>query len=109
MRSRRYLDVYQRMAAANLIRELAQERPVVIVEHDLAILDMLADTVHIAYGEPAVFGVITYPKGVRVGINQYLEGFLPEENVRFRDFSVAFETRAHTTEVNREELFAFRR
>ena len=102
-----YLDVYQRMAAANLIRELAQERPVVIVEHDLAILDMLADTVHIAYGEPAVFGVITYPKGVRVGINQYLEGFLPEENVRFRDFSVAFETRAHTTEVNREELFAF--
>ena len=102
-----YLDVYQRMAAANLIRELALERPVVIVEHDLAILDMLADTVHIAYGEPAVFGVITYPKGVRVGINQYLEGFLPEENVRFRDFSVAFETRAHTTEVNREELFAF--
>ena len=102
-----YLDVYQRMAAANLIRELALERPVVIVEHDLAILDMLADTVHIAYGEPAVFGVITYPKGVRVGINQYLEGFLPEENVRFRDFSGMFEARAHATEVDREELFAF--
>ncbi len=102
-----YLDVYQRMAAANLIRELALERPVVIVEHDLAILDMLADTVHIAYGKPAAFGVITHPKGVRVGINQYLEGYLPEENVRFRDFSVTFEARAHTTEVNREELFTF--
>jgi len=102
-----YLDVYQRMAAANLIRELALERPVVIVEHDLAILDMLADTVHIAYGKPAAFGVITYPKGVRVGINQYLEGFLPEENVRFRDFAVTFEARAHTTEVDREELFRF--
>ncbi len=102
-----YLDVYQRMAAANLIRELALERPVVIVEHDLAILDMLADTVHIAYGEPAVFGVITHPKGVRVGINQYLEGFLPEENVRFRTYAVTFDTRAHAAETNREMLLAF--
>ncbi|MDD3933736.1 MAG: ribosome biogenesis/translation initiation ATPase RLI [Methanoculleus sp.] len=102
-----YLDVYQRMAAADLIRELAQERPVVIVEHDLAILDMLADTVHIAYGEPAVFGVITYPKGVRVGINQYLEGFLPEENVRFRTYPVTFDIRAHAAEANREVLLAF--
>ncbi len=102
-----YLDVYQRMAAANLIRELALERPVVIVEHDLAILDMLADTVHIAYGKPAVFGVVTHPKGVRVGINQYLEGYLPEENVRFRDFSVTFEARAHAGGASREELFTF--
>lgn len=102
-----YLDVYQRMAAANLIRELAQERPVVIVEHDLAILDMLADTVHVAYGDPAVFGVITYPKGVRIGINQYLEGYLPEENVRFRDYPVTFATRAHATEVNRKVLLTF--
>ena len=102
-----YLDVYQRMAAADLIRDLARERPVVIVEHDLAILDMLADTVHIAYGEPAVFGVITYPKGVRVGINQYLEGFLPEENVRFRPYAVTFDARAHASETDREVLFAF--
>ena len=79
-----YLDIYQRMAAANLIREVAEHRPVVIVEHDLAILDMLADTVHVAYGLPAVFVVITGPKGVRVGNNDYLEGYLPEENVRFR-------------------------
>ncbi|MFA7199106.1 MAG: ribosome biogenesis/translation initiation ATPase RLI [Methanoculleus sp.] len=102
-----YLDVYQRMAAANLIRELAQERPVVIVEHDLAILDMLADTVHVAYGEPGVFGVITHPKGVRIGINQYLEGFLPEENVRFRTYPVTFDTRAHAAESNREVLLEF--
>ena len=102
-----YLDVYQRMAAANLIRELAQERPVVIVEHDLAILDMLADTVHVAYGEPGVFGVITHPKGVRIGINQYLEGFLPEENVRFRTYPVTFDTRAHAADSNREVLLEF--
>ncbi|MDD3621764.1 MAG: ribosome biogenesis/translation initiation ATPase RLI [Methanofollis sp.] len=102
-----YLDIYQRMAAADLIREVAERRPVVIVEHDLAILDLLADTVHVAYGKPAVFGVITGPKGVRVGINEYLEGYLPEENVRFRDSAVIFEKRAHAEETVREDLVAF--
>ncbi len=82
-----FLDIYQRIAAAKLIRDLATQRPVVIVEHDLAILDMLADTVHVGYGKPAVFGIITRPKGVRVGINQYLEGYLVEENVPFPRFA----------------------
>lgn len=102
-----FLDIYQRMTAAKLIRELAETHPVVIVEHDLAILDMLADTVHVAYGKPSVFGIITRPKGVRIGINQYLEGFLPEENVRFRDYAVTFETRAHARDVVRQTLIAF--
>ena len=100
-----FLDIYQRIAAAKLIRELAAEHPVVIVEHDLAILDMLADTVHVGYGKPAVFGIITRPKGVRVGINQYLDGYLVEENVRFRDTQVIFEKRAHDKGSDREPLF----
>ena len=100
-----FLDIYQRIAAAKLIRDLAANRPVVIVEHDLAILDMLADTVHVGYGKPAVFGIITRPKGVRVGINQYLEGYLAEENVRFRDTQVVFEKRAHDKGSDREDLF----
>ncbi len=100
-----FLDIYQRIAAAKLIRELAAERPVVVVEHDLAILDMLADTVHVGYGKPAVFGIITRPKGVRVGINQYLDGFLHEENVRFRSTAVIFEKRAHDKGSSREDLF----
>jgi ATP-binding cassette subfamily E protein 1 len=100
-----FLDIYQRIAAAKLIRELATRRPVVIVEHDLAILDMLADTVHVGYGKPSVFGIITRPKGVRVGINQYLEGFLNEENVRFRSTQVVFEKRAHDKGSSREDLF----
>jgi ATP-binding cassette subfamily E protein 1 len=102
-----FLDIHQRMAAGRLIRELAVEKPIVIVEHDLAVLDMLADTVHVAYGKPAVFGVITQPKGVRIGINQYLDGFLPEENVRFREHQVTFEKRAHDRGSEREELFSF--
>jgi len=102
-----FLDIYQRMAAARIIRALAATRPIVIVEHDLAILDMLADTVHVAYGKPAVFGVITQPKGVRVGINEYLEGYLPEENIRFRDYPVVFEKRAHEKHAERAILFEF--
>ena len=101
-----FLDIYQRITAAKLIRELARKRPVVIVEHDLAILDMLADTVHVGYGKPAVFGIITRPKGVRVGINQYLEGYLHEENVRFRETQVVFAKRAHEKGSLREDLFA---
>ncbi|HPY60268.1 MAG TPA: ribosome biogenesis/translation initiation ATPase RLI [Methanospirillum sp.] len=99
-----YLDIYQRMAAASAIRELAAEKPIVLIEHDIAILDMLADTVHVAYGKPAVFGIITRPKGVRIGINQYLEGFLTEENVRFRDYQVTFEIRAHKDGAQRLSL-----
>ena len=86
-----YLDIYQRTTAAKVVREKAEKKPVLIVEHDIAILDMLADFVHISYGEPGVYGVITNPKGVRVGINQYLRGYLPEENVRIREKPIEFE------------------
>ncbi|MDI6719538.1 MAG: ribosome biogenesis/translation initiation ATPase RLI [Methanomicrobiales archaeon] len=102
-----FLDIYQRMVAADLIRELASMRPIVIVEHDLAILDMLADTVHIGYGKPSVYGIITQPKGVRNGINQYLEGYLHEENIRFRDYGVSFERRMHGGEAVLETLLEF--
>ncbi|HDM60201.1 MAG TPA: ribosome biogenesis/translation initiation ATPase RLI, partial [Archaeoglobus veneficus] len=86
-----YLDVYQRTTAAKVVREKAEKKPVLIVEHDIAILDMLADFVHISYGKPGVYGVITNPKGVRAGINQYLRGYLPEENVRIREKPIEFE------------------
>ncbi|HJK63539.1 MAG TPA: ribosome biogenesis/translation initiation ATPase RLI [Methanocorpusculum sp.] len=99
-----FLDIYQRMIAAKLIRELAESHPVILVEHDIAILDMVAETVHIAYGKPAAFGIITRPKGVRIGVNQYLEGFVAEENVRIRDYPVVFETRGHESDVDREIL-----
>ncbi len=92
------------MAAAQVIRELAEQKPIVLIEHDIAILDMLADTVHVAYGKPAVFGIITRPKGVRIGINQYLDGFLAEENVRIRDYPVSFEIRTHDEGAKKNQL-----
>jgi len=86
-----YLDIYQRINVARMIQDISKDRAVLVVEHDLAILDMLADVIHIAYGEPAGFGVVTLPKSVRVGINQYLKGYLPEENIRIRPEAIKFE------------------
>ncbi|MFW6382973.1 MAG: ribosome biogenesis/translation initiation ATPase RLI, partial [Haloferacaceae archaeon] len=73
-----YLDIGQRMTAARLVRELADggDRSMMVVEHDLAILDLLADTLHVTYGEPGAYGVVTDPKSVRNGINEYLAGYL---------------------------------
>ncbi len=95
-----YLDIYQRIRSARMIRELAETKAVMVVEHDLAILDLLADMVHVAYGTPGGYGVITHPKVVRLGINEYLRGFLREENVRIRAEAIEFEV--HAPQVSKE-------
>jgi ATP-binding cassette subfamily E protein 1 len=102
-----YLDIYQRINSAQLIQEMAEEKAVLVVEHDLAILDMLADVVHVAYGQPGAYGVITYPKGVRIGINQYLKGYLPEENVRIRPEAIKFEVHPPREETDVETLVEY--
>src|SRR6056297_2265479 len=95
-----YLDIGQRMTAARLIRELAEEedRSMLVVEHDLAILDLLADNINVAYGTPGAFGIITPPKSTKKGINQYLSGFLENENMRIRQTEIEFEEHAPRTE-----------
>ncbi|HRW83694.1 MAG TPA: ribosome biogenesis/translation initiation ATPase RLI, partial [Methanothrix sp.] len=93
-----YLDIYQRINAASAIGELAETKSVMVVEHDLALLDLLAESVHVVYGTPGAYGVITRPKGVRVGINQYIKGFLPEENIRIRSEPIVFEVHAPRAE-----------
>jgi ATP-binding cassette subfamily E protein 1 len=94
-----YLDIGQRVTAARIIRELAEseDRSMLVVEHDLAILDLLADGVHLAYGRPGAFGVITPPKSVRNGINEYLAGYLENENMRIREEAITFEEHAPRT------------
>jgi len=91
-----YLDVGQRMTAARLVRDLADDgdRSMLVVEHDLAILDLLADVIHVAYGRPGGFGVVTPPKSTKKGINEYLEGFLESENMRIRQETIEFEEHA---------------
>jgi len=86
-----YLDIKQRLRSAEAIRSLLNpSNYVVVVEHDLSILDYLSDFVCSLYGEPGVYGVVTMPSGVREGINVFLEGYIHSENIRFRDEELTF-------------------
>lgn len=86
-----YLDVKQRLNAARMIRSLLDEKTYVIaVEHDLSVLDYLSDFICCLYGVPSVYGVVTVPSPVRDGINIFLDGYIPAENMRFRQESLTF-------------------
>jgi len=89
-----YLDVSERINMAKLIRWLSEKnKTIIVVEHDLAILDYLSDYVSILYGQPGVYGIVSHPQGVRVGINIYLNGYIKDENIRFRDDPIIFHER----------------
>lgn len=86
-----YLDIRERLRAAGFIRGMiSDEKNVLVVEHDLVLLDYLSDTIHLMFGIPSVFGVVSSPHPTREGINQYLEGYAREENYRFRDHPITF-------------------
>ncbi|WP_435098857.1 ribosome biogenesis/translation initiation ATPase RLI [Halarchaeum sp. P4] len=104
-----YLDIDQRVTAARLVRELAEDddRAMLVVEHDLAVLDLLADSIHVAYGEPSAYGVITTPKSTRNGINEYLNGYLDNENMRIRPESIEFEEHAPRVSSRSETLVEY--
>ena len=86
-----YLDIYERMRMVGVVRGLAEKgKRVLVVEHDLAILDVLCDLIHVIYGERSAYGIFTPPRSTRTAINAYLDGFLPEENVRIRDKPIQF-------------------
>jgi len=85
-----YLDIVHRLEVARLLRRLGREKSVIVVEHDLALLDYLADQAHLIYGEEAAFGVISHPLPMRTAVNTYLTGYLKDENVRFRTEPVRF-------------------
>ncbi|KAG0347540.1 Fe-S cluster-binding ribosome biosynthesis protein [Podila humilis] len=86
-----YLDVKQRLNAARTIRSLLKPACfVIVVEHDLSVLDYLSDFICVLYGVPSVYGVVTLPFSVREGINIFLDGKVPTENLRFREESLTF-------------------
>jgi len=94
-----YNDVYQRTSVARVIHGLAKiGKSVMVVEHDLTLLDFLSDYIDVLYGEPAAYGIVSKVLSTKVGINVFLDGYLPNENVRFRDKKFTFDSSATTTE-----------
>lgn len=86
-----YLDIKQRINISKFIKSLTNENTsVLVVEHDLIILDYIADLVHLMYGKEDCYGIVSGVKPVRNGINVYLSGYIKEENIRFRDSTIKF-------------------
>ncbi len=100
-----YLDVYQRMRMAILVRSLAKaSKYVLVAEHDLAVLDYISDHICLLYGKSGVYGIVSKPHGVRVGINIYINGYIPDENVRFRPYPIKFRLSPAPREWRSEDL-----
>ncbi|GKS60825.1 ribosome biogenesis/translation initiation ATPase RLI [Candidatus Nitrosocosmicus sp.] len=85
-------DIFQRLAVGRVISNLAKEgKSVMIVEHDMSLLDYLSDNIYITYGEPGAYGIVSSLQSTKVGINNFLEGYIPTENIRFRDKAYKFD------------------
>ena len=104
-----YLDVKQRLSAARIIRSLLRSDDyVIVVEHDLSVLDYLSDYICVLYGQPAIYGVVTLPHSVREGINIFLDGHIPTENLRFREESLTFRISEGADEFYSDKSRAFK-
>ncbi len=98
-----YNDVFQRTSVARVIQGLADiGRSVMVVEHDLTLLDFLSDQIEVLYGEPAAYGIVSSVLSTKVGINVFLDGYLPGENVRFRDKKFSFDASSSSTDIFQE-------
>ncbi len=94
-----YNDVFQRTSVARVIQGLAKiGKSVMVVEHDLTLLDFLSDFIEVLYGEPAAYGIVSNVLSTKVGINVFLDGYLPTENVRFRDKKFSFDVSSSSTD-----------
>ncbi len=103
-----YLDIKQRINVSRFIKTLADEdTAVMLVEHDLIILDYMTDIVHLMYGKSSCYGIVSQPKSTKTGINIYLSGFLKEENIRFRDKPLQFLEKQPIDRAERETLISW--
>ncbi len=102
-----YLDINERLNASRIVQELAKKKTVIVVEHDLAILDWLADSVNIVYGDPGVYGIFSEPLSTNRAINAYLSGFLKEENVRIRSYPIEFEEKTSRRDKFTQDLISW--
>jgi ATP-binding cassette, sub-family E, member 1 len=98
-----FLDIRERLRVAKFIRKLSQQKAVMVVEHDLILLDYLSDYIHLIYGQPRVYGLASQIKTTREGINDYLEGYSKEENYRFRDYRIDFFSNIKNENTKRAE------
>lgn len=112
-----FLDVKQRLRVTEMLRDLvhngkeewpngeldAMKKYVIVVEHDLAILDYMSDYVQCLYGQSGAYGVVTSRSRVRNGINQFLAGYIAADNMRFRSTELTFKVRSTDFQVGNDD------
>lgn len=91
-----YLDIFERLNSARVIKETAEGKTALLIEHDLVVLDYMTDFINIMYGQPGAYGMLTGVKTSKNGINIYLDGYSKDENVRFRNSSISFDKESVT-------------
>ena len=100
-----YNDVFQRTGVARVIHSLAElGKSVMVVEHDLTLLDYLSDYIEVLYGVPAAYGIVSNVLSTKVGINSFLDGYLASENIRFRDKKFTFDASTATDEIQQGDV-----
>ena len=99
-----HLDIVERIRVCNVIHEIISKgKYAIVIDHDLAILDYLADLVAILYGKPGAFGIVSTIRGSREGINEYLNGYLTVENMLIREKPITFRTKPPERKVRKEK------
>lgn len=85
-----FLDYAYRIRLVEYLRKEFSEKSVLLVDHDLSLLSYACDNAYIIFGEPGVYGIVSQPYATDRAINQFIEGFLDGENVRFREEPLKF-------------------
>lgn len=100
-----YLDIKQRVNVSEFLKSLVNDNAgVLLVEHDLIILDYITDMIHIMYGKEGGYGIVSKQKPSKNGINTFLSGFIRDENMRFRPYEIKFLPRQAFAEKANIEL-----
>ena len=83
-----FLDVKQRLEVSKLIKHTCEYNPgsfIIVIEHDLSLLDYISDELYIIYGKAGAYGIVSKPLTTLEGINMYMSGYISTQNIRFRD------------------------
>ncbi len=100
-----YNDIYQRTNVSRVIKYLSEiGKSVMIVEHDITLLDYISDYIEIMYGKPGAYGIVSNVLSTKTGINVFFDGYIPNENIRFRDKKFIFESTLTTNEFYSDEV-----
>ena len=102
-----YLDIKQRLEITKLIRDLVHpEKYVIVIDHDMSMIDFMADEIVILYGKPGAYGIVSNPMTTLEGINVYMDGYIPSENVRFREEAFNLKTTMELEDKKDDSNFA---